>query len=279
MSGMRFRAVVVLGGLVLGASFAPPADAGDLPRLAPQPGPGWLGVAMDPGAPDGVAVRHVVRSSPADKAGVKQGDRIVKVDGGPVVRAVEVTRAVALRGAGDVVVLVVARGGQDVTLRVTLEPRPTADEMLRMDHLGAFAPQWTNVAPVGAAPKAIADLRGRVVVLDFWATWCGPCRLVAPRLSALQSRLGAQGLTVVGITTDEAEVAASFAQRTEMKYPVVVDAQGDTSRAYGIANLPTMFVIDKRGVVRDIAVGFDPSKDGALEQLVKTLLAEPAPAK
>ena len=220
--------------------------------------PGWLGVAMEPGGgtPAGVGVRHVVRTSPAEKAGVKEGDRIVKVDGGGVARAVD---------------------GKEVALKVTLEPRPTADEMLRMDHLGAVAPAWKNVAPVGGAPKSLADLRGRVVVLDFWATWCGPCRLVAPRLSSLQARFGAQGLSVVGITTDEAEVAAAFAQRTDMKYPTVVDTQGDTSRAYGIGSLPSLFILDKRGVVRDVAVGFDPSHDAAVEQLVKTLLAEPAP--
>ena len=62
-----------------------------------------------------------------------------------------------------------------------------------------------------------------------------------------------------------------------MKYPTVVDTQGDTSRAYGIGSLPSLFILDKRGVVRDVAVGFDPSHDAAVEQLVKTLLAEPAP--
>ncbi len=265
----RFLAIACL--LAGPASVAGAADA---PRSS---GPGWLGVAMEPGGKSGVGVRHVVRSSPAEKAGVKEGDRIVKVDGGGVARAVDVSRVVAAHAAGDTVPVVVQREGKDVALRVMLEPRPTPDEMLRMDHLGAAAPPWKNVAPVGGAPKSMADLRGRVVVLDFWATWCGPCRLVAPRLSSLQARFGAQGLSVVGITGDEAEVAAAFALRTDMKYPTVVDAQGDTSRAYGISSLPTLFVIDKRGVVRDVAIGFDPGRDAAVEQLVKTLIAEPAP--
>ncbi len=274
---MRFGSAVVLALLALGLPLVPTAGAADSPHFA-SAAPGWLGVAMDTGSADGVAVKHVVRSSPAEKAGLKAADRIVRVDGRGVTRATEVTRLVSARGPGEVVELAVARGGKEVALKATLEPRPSADEMLRKDHVGTFAPAWLNIASVGGAPKSIAELRGRVIVLDFWATWCGPCRLVAPRLSALQSRFGAQGLTVVGMTTDDAETAAAFARKTEMKYGIVVDTQGDTSRVYGVSGLPTMFVIDKRGVVREVEVGFDPSRDGPLVDLVKTLLAEPAPA-
>jgi thiol-disulfide isomerase/thioredoxin len=148
---------------------------------------------------------------------------------------------------------------------------------MRMDHVGTFAPTWAGATPVGSAPKSIESLRGRVVLIDFWATWCGPCRLVAPRLSALQTHYGAQGLSVVGISADNAEEVAAFAGRTAMRYPVVVDTKGETSRAYTVSSLPTLFIIDKRGVVRDVEIGFDPSRDGQREQLIRTLLAEPAP--
>jgi thiol-disulfide isomerase/thioredoxin len=217
-----------------------------------------------------------VRASPALKAGVREADRIVKVDGHAVLHAPEVTRLISAHAAGESLVVTVARAGGETDVRVTLEPRPSADEMLRMDHVGAFAPAWTSTVPVGSAPKSMAELRGRVVVLDFWASWCGPCRMMPPRLNALQARFGAQGLTVVGITTDDAETAAAYAARNDMRYGVVVDATADTSRAYGISGLPTMFVVDKRGVVRKVEVGFDPQGDHGLEEIVKTLLAEPA---
>jgi peroxiredoxin len=101
--------------------------------------------------------------------------------------------------------------------------------------------------------------------------------MLAPRLSALKDKFGVQGLTVVGITTDDAEKAAVFAERHQMRYGVVVDKDGDTSRAYGVSALPTMILVDKKGIVREVFIGYDPSGDARLESTVKTLLAEPGP--
>jgi peroxiredoxin len=260
----------VAGAAPRGVSPAVPAP------IVPAPAFPWLGVSMDSGGASGVTVRHVVRSSPAHKAGMKTGDRIVRLDGGLMSRAPDVTRAVGLRAAGDVVEILISRGGREQTLRATLEARPSSDDVLRMDHVGAAAPTWVNVAPVAAAPTALAQLRGRVAIVDFWATWCGACRLAAPHLSALQARYGAQGLTVVGITTDDAEKAATFAQNVEARFPIVLDPDGDTTGAYGVSELPTLFLVDKRGVVRHVEVGFGPAGAAEVERLVKELLAEPA---
>jgi peroxiredoxin len=69
-----------------------------------------------------------------------------------------------------------------------------------------------------------------------------------------------------------------FRQRAGLTYPVAIDTNGETAHAYAVSALPTLFVIDKRGTVRDVLVGFDPGRDAALEKLITTLLAEPAPS-
>ena len=258
---------------------APPASAPQAPPVAPTglpPAP-WLGVQMDAGSDIGVTVERVVRGSPAEKAGLRQGDRIVGVDGAKTTAPGQVTRAVGQHKVGDTVTVDYERRGSATSATVVLAQRPSGDDILKMDLVGLPAPVWTKTAPLGSAPSSMAQLRGRVVLLDFWASWCGPCRMLAPRLSSLKDKFGAQGLTVVGMTTDEAEKAAVFAERHQMRYGVVVDKDGDTSRAYGVSALPTMILVDKKGIVREVFIGYDPSGDARLEATVKTLLAETGP--
>jgi thiol-disulfide isomerase/thioredoxin len=227
----------------------------------------------------GVRVTHVMRGSPAATAGVKEGDVLVALSGVRVGSPEDVTRVVVAHAPGDVMIADFSRSQQAITLRVTLATRPSPDEMLRIDRVGAFAPAWVGLEPVGGAPSSLSELRGKVILVDFWASWCRPCRYLAPKLSALQARYGAQGLKVVGVTADSPEVAATFAERLNLRYAVAVDRQGSTARAYDVSALPTLFVIDKRGVVRDVAVGYDDGQEARIEGLVKDLLAEPAPTQ
>ena len=259
-----------------GEGDAPPAALPPAPLPALRAAP-WLGVQMDSGGDIGVTVEKVVRGSPAEKAGIRAGDRIVGVDGAKITAPAQVTRAVGQHKVGEPAAVDIERRGTAMTITVVLAARPSGDDILKMDLVGAPAPAWTKVSALAGAPSSIGQLRGRVVLVDFWASWCGPCRMLAPRLSALKDKLGAQGLTVVGITTDDAEKAAVFAEKHQMRYGIVVDKDGDTSRAYGVTGLPTMVLIDKKGVVRDVLVGYDPSGDARLEATLKTLLAETAP--
>jgi thiol-disulfide isomerase/thioredoxin len=226
----------------------------------------------------GVRVGHVIRRSPADAAGIHEGDRLVRVAGTSVTSGADVIRSVAVRTAGQSVEVVFVRAGKEQIARVTLAAYPSADDMMRMDLVGSFAPTWHDIESVGGVfPSSISALRGRVILLDFWATWCAPCRVIVPKLSALQARYGAQGLSVLGVSTEEAAEVAMFAQRTAMRYAVAVDRRAETTRSYGVVSLPTLVVIDKRGVVRDVAIGYDPAEDARLEATVRALLGEAAP--
>lgn len=274
---LKFRRLSVLVA-ALGIVAATAATTLATRASAEGGGRGWIGVAMDSGAPDGVRVTHIVKGSPAEKGGMRDGDRMVRIDGARVASPAEVQRAVAGHAVGDVLAVIVVRDGKESTMRLALAVRPAGDEVLRMDHIGSFAPTWVGLQTAsGTVPASVSAARGRVVVLDFWATWCGACRLTTPTLTAWQARYGAQGLSVVGITTDESVAAATFAEKHAMRFGVASDPNGETTHAYGVSALPTLFVIDKRGVVREVAVGYDPSHEAQVEALIKTLLAEPAP--
>ncbi|HSY24542.1 MAG TPA: redoxin domain-containing protein [Polyangiaceae bacterium] len=241
----------------------------------------WLGLAMEKDAAKGTGVRvsHVVRGSPADRAGLREGDRVVRVGTTSVLHAADVVRTVAQHAVGETLEIGYLRtGAAEQSARALLARFPSTDDMMRMDLVGAFAPEWKHVQGVsGTVPSSLAALRGHVVVLDFWATWCGPCRIVMPKLSALQQRYGAQGLRVVGLSTEDADDVAAFAQHMSVAYPIAVDTQSETTRDYGVSSLPTLVVVDKRGVVRDVSIGYDPSEDTQLEATLRALLGEATP--
>ncbi len=240
-------------------------------------GRGWLGVMMSAEASGaGVRIEHVVHGSPADKLGLRAEDRITQVDGAAVATSRDVVRLLAAHAAGDAASLTIAHERERRDLRVVLAEHPSTDAMLRMDHVGSPAPAWQDLTPTTGFPASLAALRGRVVVVDFWATWCGPCREVAPVLSGWQARYGAQGLSVVGITTDSVDAAATFRDGLGLRYPMASDLHAATSGAYGVSALPTLFILDKRGIVRDLSVGSGGGEEARLEALVQTLLAEPA---
>jgi cytochrome c-type biogenesis protein len=104
-------------------------------------------------------------------------------------------------------------------------------------------------------PYSLASLRGRVVLLNFWATWCVPCRAEIPDFSAMQRDLGARGLTIVGVSADDTvEDVREFQKTLKQDYTVVL-APADAKSVYGVVGLPKTFVIDRQGRIRKEITG------------------------
>jgi peroxiredoxin len=203
---------------------------------------------------------------------------MLKLDGTQVDAPADVSRLVAQKAPGLAVDVTFVREGTERTVKATLAVRPSPDDVLRMEFVGTFAPSWTGLtAASGSGPIALSSLRGRVVVLEFWAIWCGPCRMTMPTLEGWHGKYGAQGLSVVGITTDPADKAAVFAERNGIHYTTASDVSGTTTQGYGVRNIPALYVIDRRGVIREVALGYEPAQEAQVERVIQQLLAEPAP--
>ena len=152
-------------------------------------GRAWLGVAMEKAAEaGGVRVKHVLRGSPAEKAGLKEGDLIRAIDGEKVASPDDVSRIVGGHEPGEAIVASLLRAQDTLSMKIALASRPLPDEMLRMDRVGAFAPAWVGLEPIGDAPSSIAALRGKVVLLDFLGDLVWPVLGSSRRSSACSRR-------------------------------------------------------------------------------------------
>lgn len=134
-----------------------------------------------------------------------------------------------------------------------------------------MAPEWTLKRLDGTTLKS-AELAGKVVVVDFWATWCPPCVEEIPGYVEMQREHEAAGLVIVGISLDQAGVEAvrKFTERYAMNYPVVMNGGGVTEAFGGVEAIPTTFLIDREGRIRHRKVGMMTRAE--YEPLVKALL-------
>lgn len=137
--------------------------------------------------------------------------------------------------------------------------------------LNRRAPEFSR-SDLQGAPVDLAQYRGKVVLLNFWATWCGPCRIEMPRFIQWQKAYAAQGLQVLGVSIDDSIAPVRpFAQKLQVDYPIVMgDAKlGDLYG--GVYGVPVTFLIDRQGIVR---ARYDGEPDlGTLESAVQKLLA------
>ena len=143
--------------------------------------------------------------------------------------------------------------------------------------MGNPAPEF-SVSPVAGARGAVSlkQLHGKVVLVDFWGTFCTPCKSSFPKLQALNAKYAGSGLQIVGISEDEAEDKAkipAFANTYGAKFAIGWDEDRSISQRYQPETMPSSFLIDKKGIVRFAHVGYRDGDEVQIEKEIQDLLA------
>jgi thiol-disulfide isomerase/thioredoxin len=125
------------------------------------------------------------------------------------------------------------------------------------------------------APVDLGDFRGRVVYLDFWASWCAPCRQSFPWMQTMTNAYQQEGLSVVAVNVDQNhDDAARFLAQYHPSFDVRYDPNGEFAEHYRVQGMPTSLIIDRHGVVRFTHIGFRPVDKAAYEKQLREILAE-----
>jgi len=120
---------------------------------------------------------------------------------------------------------------------------------------------------------SLSDFRGQPVVLNFWATWCSPCRVEIPHLEALYTKYKDQGLVVLGMNTETDYMKVKRFAEPRISYTVILDG-GTQAQGYDVSGIPCTYYIDREGIIRHRSVGFGPGDEVQIEEKIKQLLAD-----
>jgi len=138
---------------------------------------------------------------------------------------------------------------------------------------GYLAPDWA-LESLDGEHLTLSELRGQVVVLNFWATWCPPCRSEMPAIEQVYRTYADRGLAVMAVNVQEAEQQTrAFVEGMGLTFPVLPDRDGSVSTRYQVTSLPTTFIVDRTGMIREIAVG-GPLSRAYIASTVAPLLAD-----
>jgi thiol-disulfide isomerase/thioredoxin len=151
--------------------------------------------------------------------------------------------------------------------------RPDAGRAFDIVRLAPAPAPDVTLRDLDGRPVRLADFRGRVVFLNFWATWCAPCREELPAMEALARDLADRGLVVLVVNYEESgDVVRAFARETDLALPALLDADGAAARRYGVTVLPASFFVDRRGAMVGSVLGFRDWRSPAARAYLHGLL-------
>ena len=134
-----------------------------------------------------------------------------------------------------------------------------------------------NLKSRDGAVVSLSGLKGQVVLINFWATWCGPCRKEMPLLEQIQKKYAPLGFTLVGINVEEdTRLMDTFLKDVPVSFPVLLDPANGVSKLYNVSAMPSTVIVDRKGNVRFIHQGYKPGDESKYQDMIRQLIREKA---
>lgn len=136
------------------------------------------------------------------------------------------------------------------------------------------APDFTLDSRAGT-PLSLAQYKGQVVMLNFWASWCVPCKQEMPLLETIQKTYGKRGFTLIGVNVEpDSKAANAVLEKIPVSFPVVYDTESKVSKAYDVSGMPSSVFIDRKGQVRMLHRGYKPGDENEYMNEIRALVME-----
>jgi thiol-disulfide isomerase/thioredoxin len=136
------------------------------------------------------------------------------------------------------------------------------------------APDFTLASRAGK-PLSLAQYKGQVVMLNFWASWCVPCKQEMPLLETIQKTYGKRGFTLIGVNVEpDSKAANAVLEKIPVSFPVVYDTESKVSKAYEVSGMPSSVFIDRKGQVRMLHRGYKPGDENEYMNEIRALVME-----
>jgi peroxiredoxin len=136
------------------------------------------------------------------------------------------------------------------------------------------APAFT-LTTLGGQPSGLNAYKGQVVMVNFWATWCGPCQQEMPLLDQMYKKYKPAGFTLIGVNVDkEAPAVKQLLERKPVSFPVLLDPANQVSKAYHVDEMPSSVIIDRKGQIRYIHRGYKPGDENDYQDRIRQLIRE-----
>ena len=145
---------------------------------------------------------------------------------------------------------------------------------LKASAVSGAAPDFTLQSREGSS-VSLVDFRGQVVMINFWATWCGPCREEMPHLEALHRRYSGLGFTLLGVNVEENSAdAVAWLEEMPVSFPILFDPENQVTELYDVVAMPSTVLVDRQGNVRFLHHGYQPGYENDYQSQIRALIRE-----